>query len=213
MTDWLHLKQYGYAPGDYLSKCHECGKTAEFVDKRAIICRPCAEAMHAKAAAPSEPEAQKAPPSGELSDTARLSLLNKLARHRGFENATKALASLPLAGAAQNAVALRDPRMEPFDKHGPLRGMIAAFETHFGQSWTDKDWRDEASTWAAAWGKAIASPSPAASMEVQGQMLTTEEVAEMLMEGSRYSDEMHDFAREVQRKLAAKNGWRLGEGQ
>ena len=58
-----------------------------------------------------------------------------------------------------------------------------------------------------------ASPSPAASMEVKGQMLTTEEVAEMLMEGSRYSDEMHDFAREVQRALAAKNGWRLGEGR
>lgn len=40
-----------------------------------------------------------ATPSGELSDAMRMSLLNKLARNRGFENVTKALASLPLAGA------------------------------------------------------------------------------------------------------------------
>ena len=29
-----------------------------------------------------------------------------------------------------------------------------AFEAHYGQSFTDKDWRNEASTWAAAWGYA-----------------------------------------------------------
>ena len=69
-------------------------------------------------------------------------------------------ASTPAAGGE---VALRDPRMEKFDKHGPLPGMIAAFETHFGQSWTDRDWRDEAVTWAAAWSRALssqASPAP-----------------------------------------------------
>ncbi len=38
---------------------------------------------------------------GSLSDETRLSLLNKLARHRGFENAAKALESLPLALSAQ----------------------------------------------------------------------------------------------------------------
>lgn len=33
----------------------------------------------------------------------------------------------------------------------PYPGMIAAFERHYGQSFADKDWRDEASVWAAAW--------------------------------------------------------------
>lgn len=36
----------------------------------------------------------------------------------------------------------------------PYPGMIEAFETHYGQSFTDRDWRNEASTWAAAWGYA-----------------------------------------------------------
>lgn len=53
--DWLHLKQYGYAPGGYMSKCHRCGATP-IMDKRAVTCRPCAEAMHKAAQAqPQEP--------------------------------------------------------------------------------------------------------------------------------------------------------------
>lgn len=36
----------------------------------------------------------------------------------------------------------------------PCPGMIEAFEDHYGQSFTDKDWRNEAGTWAAAWGYA-----------------------------------------------------------
>ena len=41
--------------------------------------------------------------------------------------------------------------MERMDTIGPLPGMIAAFETQFGQTWTDPDWRQEASVWASAW--------------------------------------------------------------
>ena len=41
--DWLHLKQYGFAPGDYMSKCHTCGFVVCGLDKRASCCRPCAE--------------------------------------------------------------------------------------------------------------------------------------------------------------------------
>lgn len=37
----------------------------------------------------------------------------------------------------------------------PYYGMREAFEAHYGQSWTDKDWRNEASTWAAAWKAAL----------------------------------------------------------
>ena len=38
----------------------------------------------------------------------------------------------------------------------PYPGMIAAFETHYGQSFRDKEWRTEAACWAAAWSKATA---------------------------------------------------------
>jgi hypothetical protein len=44
--NWQHLKPYGYAPGNYLSRCHRCKQIADGVDKYAITCRPCAEAMH-----------------------------------------------------------------------------------------------------------------------------------------------------------------------
>lgn len=33
----------------------------------------------------------------------------------------------------------------------PYPGMAEAFEQYFGQSWTDRDWKEEARTWAAAW--------------------------------------------------------------
>lgn len=56
------------------------------------------------ASSPVAAEGQKPTPSGELSDASRLSLLNTLAQHRGFENATKALASIPLAAEGQKAV-------------------------------------------------------------------------------------------------------------
>lgn len=40
-------------------------------------------------------------------------------------------------------------------KDAPYPGMIAAFESHYGQSFADKDWRNEASVWAQAWQAAI----------------------------------------------------------
>ena len=45
----------------------------------------------------------------------------------------------------------------------PYPGMSEAFEQHFSQSWTDKDWRNETRTWAAAWKAAknhSAQPAP-----------------------------------------------------
>lgn len=47
-ADWLHLKHYGYAPGNYMSRCSDCGQTPA-MDKRATRCRPCAEAAFGKA--------------------------------------------------------------------------------------------------------------------------------------------------------------------
>ena len=45
----------------------------------------------------------------------------------------------------------------------PYPGMIAAFETHYGQSFRDKEWRTEAACWAAAWSKATARAEAAMS--------------------------------------------------
>jgi hypothetical protein len=51
--DWQHLKPYGYAPGNYMSRCRTCGDTP-VMDKRAITCRPCAEAKFAASQAQAE---------------------------------------------------------------------------------------------------------------------------------------------------------------
>lgn len=44
--DWQHLKRYGYAPGRYMSKCSNCERVIDGLDKRAVTCKPCAEALH-----------------------------------------------------------------------------------------------------------------------------------------------------------------------
>lgn len=38
----------------------------------------------------------------------------------------------------------------------PYPGMIGAFERYYSQSFSDKEWRSEASVWAAAWKAALA---------------------------------------------------------
>ena len=48
--------------------------------------------------------------------------------------------------------------------NAPYPGMIPAFERYYSQSFADKDWRNEASVWAASWKAAkaaLASPAPA----------------------------------------------------
>lgn len=42
----------------------------------------------------------------------------------------------------------------------PLPGMIEAFEAHYAQSFTDRDWRSESGVWAAAWSAARAHTPP-----------------------------------------------------
>lgn len=48
LNDQQHLKQYGYAPGNYMNTCLRCSGVADSVDKYARTCLSCAEAMHAK---------------------------------------------------------------------------------------------------------------------------------------------------------------------
>lgn len=57
----------------------------------------------------------------------------------------------------------------------PYPGMIEAFETHYGQSFRDKDWRTEAACWAAAWHKAVLVANP----QAEPVRLTDEQVAKV----------------------------------
>lgn len=54
--EWWHLKQYGYAPGDYIITCFDCKQKVWDCDKRASICRPCAEKRHAAKTSPAPAE-------------------------------------------------------------------------------------------------------------------------------------------------------------
>jgi hypothetical protein len=44
------LVPWGYAPGDYMNKCHDCGDTYLDMDKRAMRCERCAMIARYKAA-------------------------------------------------------------------------------------------------------------------------------------------------------------------
>ena len=78
--------------------------------------------------------------------------------------------------------------MERMDHAGPLPGMIAAFEQQFGQTWTDRDWRQEASIWSAAWRAALTQRSAA-------PLATDAGVA--VVKNSLTADELTDAARYV----------------
>lgn len=39
-----HLKPFGYAPGNYMVRCHACDGVFDFMDKYANTCKSCAEA-------------------------------------------------------------------------------------------------------------------------------------------------------------------------
>lgn len=47
-AEWEHLMAYGYAPGNYMSRCHRCEQVVPGLDKRAITCLPCAQRRHAE---------------------------------------------------------------------------------------------------------------------------------------------------------------------
>jgi len=48
--------------------------------------------------------------------------------------------------------------------------MRAGFESHFGQSWFDKDWFRESGIWTAAWRAALAAqPTPESVVKTAGE--------------------------------------------
>jgi len=56
---WEHLKSFGYAPGNYMGRCHTCNEIVSDVDKRAITCRPCAEMLYAGKNVEAQPATQQ----------------------------------------------------------------------------------------------------------------------------------------------------------
>jgi hypothetical protein len=48
-NSWTHLKQYGYAPGNYMVTCMGCKCLCYDMDKRALWCRPCAQQLYSEA--------------------------------------------------------------------------------------------------------------------------------------------------------------------
>ena len=71
--------------------------------------------------------------------------------------------------AAANPAAVSEllDRLEAAKSDAPYPGMSEAFEQHFSQSFTDREWRAESATWAAAWKaakrhEAQAQPAPSA---------------------------------------------------
>lgn len=55
----------------------------------------------------------------------------------------------------------------------PYPGMIEAFEAHYGQSFTDKDWRNETGIWAAAWGYAVRQSATSSPVEFHTESATS----------------------------------------
>ena len=87
----------------------------------------------------------------------------------------------------------------------PYPGMIEAFESHYGQNFTDKDWRNETGIWAAAWGYATrqagAAPVP------QGRKITATRIANHLKKSplgdiSMYRDGFFDGAKWAEKEAS-----------
>ena len=83
----------------------------------------------------------------------------------------------------------------------PYPGMIAAFETHYGQSFRDKEWRTEAACWAAAWSKATAR---ADAKNDSCRLDALEAVAKASGTGVSF-----DWCRHVEDGMVVEHGYRM----
>jgi phosphoribosylanthranilate isomerase len=74
--------------------------------------------------------------------------------------------------------------------------------------------QDDWEVWQAARASTTPATTEAATQPVKvATPLTEEEVGDLLLPEARYSDEMQDFAREVIRAFAEKNGMTLAGGE
>jgi hypothetical protein len=48
VESWIHLRPFGFAPGDYMMRCPVCKEMKYDVDKRALCCEDCATELYNK---------------------------------------------------------------------------------------------------------------------------------------------------------------------
>ncbi len=139
--DWLHLKSYGYAPGNYMSRCYSCAKILPGLDKRAIRCRPCAEKLYANdrplATPPAQQPAASAGQEPVMYDSSdEHDAVLRIFANAGFKYDGQSLWSATLYGsellalaktlAAPQPAASQDAQAEPSDAECRCRPMFAA---------------------------------------------------------------------------------------
>lgn len=105
--------------------------------------------------------------------------INEIVREAARGSATRRDGSTSMRIARAIEAECRVPQPEKAEPDVPFPGMQEAFEAHYSQSFTDRDWRREAGVWAAAWKAATryaecqkAEPvaqEPVAFMNAQGK--------------------------------------------
>ena len=102
----------------------------------------------------------------------------------------------------------------------PSPGMSETFEQHFSQSWTDKDWRNETRTWAAAWKAAKNHSAQPAPSVPEGWLRAIDEAIVVAHIGVANADDSYEEARtklnnligfhvDVATEPAVNGGWKL----
>lgn len=90
----------------------------------------------------------------------------------------------------------------------PYPGMIAAFETHYGQSFRDREWRTESACWAAAWHRATEH----AAKQTEPVRLTGDQLEGLVKwygeEPNIYLDR-REYARTIQDEVLRANGYKV----
>lgn len=89
----------------------------------------------------------------------------------------------------------------------PYPGMIEAFESHYGQTFTDKDWREETGVWAAAWkaAKAHGEVAPQQAEAVPSDVVRDADVEAAAKKMAEIFDYPWDFMPEKGRNTMREN--------
>ena len=85
----------------------------------------------------------------------------------------------------------------------PYPGMAEAFEQHFSQSFTDREWRAESATWAAAWKAAKRHGAQVQSAQSVPEGWPTEEMTTAFAKAFNVRDQSGTFMPAFRAALAA----------
>ena len=102
----------------------------------------------------------------------------------------------------------------------PYPGMSEAFEQHFSQSFTDRDWRAESGTWAAAWKAAKRHGAQSARSQPEGWLRAIDEALVVAHIGVANAGDTYEQAKakldnliglhvDIATDPAVNGGWKL----